>query len=417
MSILIKKVRLNDEVKDIFIEGNIIKEIDDDLRHAAEIIIDGHGKAALPSFFNGHTHAAMVLLRGYADDLSLTEWLNDKIWPTEARLTEEDAYWGTRLACLEMIKSGTTFFNDMYWHFHGVARAVEDSGIRAALSAVFIDLCDQSKAAEQIALNRRLFDEAKRYSNRVLFTLGPHAIYTVSKESLQWASDFATGNDIFIHIHLSETEREVSDCIRQHGKRPVEYLHDIGFLGPQVIAAHAIWLDDREIELLEEHDVKLVYNPTSNMKLAAGVFPYTKIADRDLTVVLGTDGCASNNNLDMLEEMKFAALLQKMDNDDPTVLSAHDVFQLATAAPARVFNINSGSIEEGKVADLILVDLDDIHLVPNHQLVPNMVYSANGSCVDTTICDGKILMRNKKVEGEEEVLERAKEVALALTAP
>ena len=417
MSILIKKVRLNDEVKDIFIEGNIIKEIDDDLRHAAEIIIDGHGKAALPSFFNGHTHAAMVLLRGYADDLSLTEWLNDKIWPTEARLTEEDAYWGTRLACLEMIKSGTTFFNDMYWHFHGVARAVEDSGIRAAPSAVFIDLCDQSKAAEQIALNRRLFDEAKRYSNRVLFTLGPHAIYTVSKESLQWASDFATGNDIFIHIHLSETEREVSDCIRQHGKRPVEYLHDIGFLGPQVIAAHAIWLDDREIELLEEHDVKLVYNPTSNMKLASGVFPYTKIADRDLTVVLGTDGCASNNNLDMLEEMKFAALLQKMDNDDPTVLSAHDVFQLATAAPARVFNINSGSIEEGKVADLILVDLDDIHLVPNHQLIPNMVYSANGSCVDTTICDGKILMRNKKVEGEEEVLERAKEVALALTAP
>ncbi len=417
MSILIKKVRLNDEVKDIFIEGNIIKEVNDDLRHAAEIIIDGHGKAALPSFFNGHTHAAMVLLRGYADDLSLTEWLNDKIWPTEARLTEEDAYWGTRLACLEMIKSGTTFFNDMYWHFHGVARAVEDSGIRAAPSAVFIDLCDQSKAAEQIALNRRLFDEAKRYSNRVLFTLGPHAIYTVSKESLQWASDFATGNDIFIHIHLSETEREVSDCIRQHGKRPVEYLHDIGFLGPQVIAAHAIWLDDREIELLEEHDVKLVYNPTSNMKLASGVFPYTKIADRDLTVVLGTDGCASNNNLDMLEEMKFAALLQKMDNDDPTVLSAHDVFQLATAAPARVFNINSGSIEEGKVADLILVDLDDIHLVPNHQLVPNMVYSANGSCVDTTICDGKILMRNKKVEGEEEVLERAKEVALALTAP
>ncbi len=417
MSILIKKVRLNDEVKDIFIEGNIIKEVNDDLRHAAEIIIDGHGKAALPSFFNGHTHAAMVLLRGYADDLSLTEWLNDKIWPTEARLTEEDAYWGTRLACLEMIKSGTTFFNDMYWHFHGVARAVEDSGIRAAPSAVFIDLCDQSKAAEQIALNRRLFDEAKRYSNRVLFTLGPHAIYTVSKESLQWASDFATGNDIFIHIHLSETEREVSDCIRQHGKRPVEYLHDIGFLGPQVIAAHAIWLDDREIELLEEHDVKLVYNPTSNMKLASGVFPYTKIADRDLTVVLGTDGCASNNNLDMLEEMKFAALLQKMDNDDPTVLSAHDVFQLATAAPARVFNINSGSIEEGKVADLILVDLDDIHLVPNHQLIPNMVYSANGSCVDTTICDGKILMRNKKVEGEEEVLERAKEVALALTAP
>lgn len=416
MSILIKEVRLNDEVRDIFIEGNLIKEINSDLQQAAEIIIDGHGKAALPSFFNGHTHAAMVLLRGYADDLSLSEWLNDKIWPTEARLTEEDVYWGTRLACLEMIKSGTTFFNDMYWHFHGVARAVEDSGIRAAPSAVFIDLYDQSKAAEQIALNRRLFEESKHYSNRVLFTLGPHAIYTVSKESLQWAGDFAADNDVFIHLHLSETEKEVADCIRQHGKRPVEYLHDIGFLGAQVIAAHAIWLEDREIELLKEYDVKLVYNPTSNMKLASGVFPYTRITDRDIAVVLGTDGCASNNNLDMLEELKFAALLQKLNHNDPTVLSAYDVFQLATAAPARVFDINSGSIEEGKVADLILVDLSDIHLVPNHHLIPNMVYSGNGGCVDTTICDGKILMQNKKVEGEEEVLERAKEVAFALTA-
>ncbi|UCH63511.1 MAG: amidohydrolase [Fidelibacterota bacterium] len=416
MSILIRKVQLNGEVRDILVEGSLIKEINADLQMAAEIIIDGSGKAALPSFFNGHTHAAMVLLRGYADDLSLSEWLNNKIWPTEARLTEEDVYWGTRLACLEMIKSGTTFFNDMYWHFHGVARAVEDSGIRAAPSAVFIDLYDKSKAAEQIALNRRLFEESKRYSNRVLFALGPHAIYTVSKESLQWARDFAAENDVFIHLHLSETEKEVEDCIRQHGKRPVEYLHDIGFLGPQVIAAHAIWLEDREIELLEEHDVKLVYNPTSNMKLASGVFPYTKITDREIAAVLGTDGCASNNNLDMLEEMKFAALLQKMNSNNPTVLSAHDVFQLATAAPARVFNINSGSIEEGKVADLILVDLSDINLVPNHQLIPNIVYSGNGGCVDTTICDGKILMQNKRVEGEEEVLERAREVAFALTA-
>lgn len=162
--------------------------------------------------------------------------------------------------------------------------------------------------------------------------------------------------------------------------------------------------------------MKLVYNPTSNMKLASGVFPYTKITDRSIAVVLGTDGCASNNNLDMLEEMKFAALLQKLNHNDPTVLSAYDVFQLATAAPARVFDVNSESIEEGKVADLILVDLSDIHLVPNHHLIPNLVYSGNGGCIDTTICDGKILMQNKKVEGEEEVLERAKEVAFALTA-
>lgn len=416
MTVLIKNVRLKDEQKDILIEGNIIKKIASRIDRNADIEIDGEGKGAIPSFINGHTHASMTLMRGYADDMVLHEWLEKKIWPFEEKLMEEDVYWGTRLACLEMIKSGTTFFNDMYWHYHGSARAVEDSGIRSAVSAVFIDMFDSKKSEEQIQLNIQLFEETKQYSNRVMFALGPHALYTVSEKSLRWAKQFSDEHSLLIHIHLSETEREVSDCIKRHGKRPVEYLESIGFLGPNIIAAHVIWVNDREIELLKYHDVKVVYCPTSNMKLSAGVFSYQKLKEAGLTIALGTDGCAANNNLDMLEEMKTAALLQKLNDKDPTVLSAQEVFDIATLEGARVFGLNCGEIKEGNLADLLLVDLKHLHLIPNHHIIPNLVYAAHGSCVNTTICDGKIIMQNGKVEGEEEVLEKAQEVVMKLTS-
>lgn len=416
MSILIKDVLVNGEEKDIYIEENLIKGIKKNIHKEAAIAIDGKHKAAIPSFFNGHTHAAMVLLRGFADDMLLDDWLNNKIWPIESRLTEEDVYWGTRLACLEMIKSGTTFFNDMYWHYHGVARAVEDAGIRAAVSAVFIDLFDAGRAADQIELNRRLFEETKQYSNRILFTLGPHALYTVSKRSLQWAKEFADENHLLIHIHLSETQKEVKNCIRQNGKRPIEYLDDIGFLGSNIIAAHAIWVNDSEIELLHEHDVKIIYNPTSNMKLSSGIFPYSKMKSANIDVALGTDGCASNNNLDILEEMKFASLLQKLNDNNPSVLPAHEVFRLATKNANSVFKIGAGELKVGYLADLLLVNIKHVHLTPHYSysLIPNLVYSAHGSCIDTTICDGKILMHGGIVDEEEEIIEKAQEIGLAL---
>ncbi|MEE9302597.1 MAG: amidohydrolase [Thiotrichaceae bacterium] len=414
MSILIKDVLVNGAEKDIYIEDNLIKGIKRNIRNEAAVTIDGKHKAAIPSFFNGHTHAAMVLLRGYADDMPLDDWLNNKIWPIESKLTEEDVYWGTRLACLEMIKSGTTFFNDMYWHYHGVARAVEDAGIRAAVSAVFIDLFDVGKAADQIELNRRLFEETKQYSNRILFALGPHTLYTVSKRSLQWAKEFADENNLLIHIHRSETQKEVKDCIRQNGKRPVEYLNDIGFLGSNMIAGHVIWVNDSEIELLQEHDVKIIYNPTSNMKLSSGIFPYSKMKSAQIDVALGTDGCASNNNLDILEEMKFAALLQKLSDNNPSVLPAYEVFRLATKNVNSVFKIGAGELKVGYLADLLLVNIKHVHLTPHNNLIPNLVYSAHGSCIDTTICDGKILMQDGIVDEEEEIIEKAQEIALAL---
>jgi len=383
---------------------------------AAEFLIEGKDKAAIPGLFNAHTHAAMTLLRGYADDMQLQEWLSTRIWPTEAKMTEDDVYWGTKLACLEMIKSGTTFFNDMYWHWRGSVRAVTESGIRAALSAVFIDGFDEERAKEQMKRNEALYEESKKMSKRIIFTLGPHAIYTVSEESLCWVRDFADKHDLLVHIHLSETEREVRECVEGYGMRPVEFLDSIGFLSPRTIAPHCIHLSRKEIELLKKRDVKIVHTPASNMKLASGRMPYEELKRAGLqsNIALGTDGCASNNNLDMFEEMKIASLFQKAFSGDTTSLPANETLALATRNAAKIFRLNSGVIAEGKLADVVLLDLKKVELVPNHNLTSNIVYSANGSCVDTVICDGRILMEGRKVEKEDEIKDKAKEVAYEL---
>lgn len=415
MTILIRGASLNGVVKDIYIKDNIIKSIEDSIDLHAEIVVPGAGKAVIPSLVNGHTHAAMTLLRGYADDMHLQEWLEQKIWVLEAKMTEGDIYWGAKLACLEMIKTGTTFFNDMYWFWRGTASAVEEMGIRAAISAVFIDFFDKRKATEQKALNEELFAESKRFSDRIHFTLGPHAIYTVSEESLKWAADFAGENDLLLHIHMSETKREVDDCIEKKGVEPVKYLEKIGFLGPNVIACHSVWLSQEEIRILGRHDVKVVHNPVSNMKLTVGgTFPYQQLREAHVTTCLGTDGCSSNNNLDMLETMKFASLLQKHHLGDSTALPAREVFEMATSQGAKAFGLNCGRIEVGYLADLALIDLKRPEMTPHFDLHSDLTYAANGSCVDTVICDGKILMTGRKVEGEEEILEGAKRAAFDL---
>ncbi len=434
-SILIKGVRVwtgrgEPREKDIYIEGNLIEEIAEPgqsggRESGAEFVIPGHGKVAIPGLFNAHTHAAMTLLRGYADDMPLQEWLTMKIWPVEVRMTEEDVYWGTKLACLEMIKTGTVFFNDMYWHFGGIAKAVSESGIRAAVSAVFIDGFDEDRAKEQIMRNEELYRGSRRGvgggdgdgdgDGRLIFVLGPHSVYTVSEESLCWVRDFAAKHDLLVHIHLSETEEEVEDCIKRYGMRPVEFLDSIGFLSSRVIASHCVHLNKRELGLLKQHEVKIVHNPTSNMKLSAGRMPYEEMKEMGMyrNIALGTDGCASNNNLDMFEEMKIASLFHKAFTE-PTVMPAEEAFELATVNAARMFRLNSGVIEEGKLADIVLLDMKNEALIPDHNLISNIVYAANGSCVDTVICDGRILMVGREIEGEEEIKERAKEVARKL---
>ncbi len=416
MGILIKGALVDGERKDILIEGNRIERIAPEISGAHEVI-EAEGLLAVPSFVNGHTHAAMTLLRGYADDMPLRRWLQEKIWPIEAQMTEEDVYWGTKLACLEMIKTGTTFFNDMYWHWRGVARAVEEMGIRAAVSAVFIDLFDPSKTREQIQLNERLLEESSSFSSRVIFTLGPHAIYTVSEEGLKWCARFAEENGLLVHIHLSETEEEVQYCLKEHGVRPVRYLERIGFLGPKVVAAHCVWLDEEEMEILRDHGVKVVHNPVSNMKLAVGdVFPYRELRERGITLSLGTDGPSSNNNLDLLESVKFAALLQKHHLRDPEALQAEEALGLITWEGAEAFGLGCGRLQEGRWADIALLDLKAPPLVPHFHEASDLVYAADGSCVDTLICDGRVLMRGRKVEGEEEIVEEARRVAYQLVA-
>lgn len=407
MGLLIRNVQLDGASVEVLIEGNRFAAIGENLS-PSERIIEGEGMAILPTFVNMHTHASMALMRGYADDLDLHDWLENHIWPLEAQLDEEDIYCGARLACLEMIKSGTTCFNDMYWHFHGTARAVEEMGLRAVLSSVFIDFNDEANAAEQRELTVRLFEESQRYSDRIGFALGPHAIYTVSEESLRWAKTFAAENNLPIHIHVSETEKEVADCIALHGLRPFQWLEEIGFLGPEVVAAHAIHLTDGEIGIVARHGVKVVHCPVSNMKLASGGFPFGRMQSAGVRMSLGTDGCSSNNNLSMVEEMKVAALQAKLLHNNPKLLPARTAFEMATVNGAAALGLDCGEIAVGRLADCMLVDLANHRLAPGYCLEDDMVYSADSSCIDTVVCDGKILMRGGRVEGEEEIVAEAR---------
>ncbi|MEE9150373.1 MAG: amidohydrolase [Thermoplasmata archaeon] len=412
MSILIKNVLCNGKITNIYIEQNLISELGD-VNVEAEHVIDGKDKAAIPGLVNTHTHAAMTLLRGYADDLALQDWLINKIWPVEAKLTEDDIYWGTKLACLEMIKTGTTTFNDMYFHGEIAAKAVEEMGIRGVLSEVFFDLFDEAKGEVGRRKVKKGIEEIRRLkSGRVIPALGPHAIYTVSNEGLQWLKEFADENDLLIHFHLAETKKENDDFKSKYGKRPVSYLEEIGFLGENLVAAHCVWLNKKEIEILAKHKVKISHNPISNMKLAVGAtLPYKDLKSAGCVVSLGTDGCASNNSLDMFETMKFAALGQKLFANDPTVMSALEVFEMATKNGGKAMRLSIGQIREKMLADLVLLNLRAPSFTPNHNLIANIVYAAKGSCVETTICDGKILMEACKVEGEDVIMDKASDVA------
>lgn len=413
MSILIKNILYKKKITNIYIENNIIQEIGTKINEANHII-DGKNKAIIPGLTNTHTHAAMTLFRGYADDMELHEWLEKKIWPIEARLTEKEVYWGTKLACLEMIKSGTTTFNDMYFYGESAGKAVEEMGIRGVISEVFFDMFNIEMREKNIKKTKKGVEKLKNFkSDRIIPALGPHAVYTVSKEGLRLIKELADDENLLIHFHLGETRKENIDCWKQNGKRPVPYLEEIGFLGENLIAAHCSWIIINEIKILAKHGVKISHNPVSNMKLATGgVMPYSEMRENNLVISIGTDGAASNNNLDMFESMKFATLMQKAHRWDQTVMPAYEVYEMATINGAKALGLNAGVIEEGKLADVLLIDLKKPEMTPNHDLISNLVYSANGSCVDTTICNGKILMQNRKVVGEEELLEKAGKVAL-----
>ncbi len=411
-NILIKGVLLQGNKKDILIKDNIIAKIADAVEpeNGCITVLDGSGKVVIPGLVNMHTHSAMTLMRGVNEDSHLQEWL-DIIWKMEPRLDEELIYWGTKLACLEMIKTGTTTFNDQYWMIDTAVKAISDMGLRSLNPYVFLDLFDQTKAEHLKKECREIYAKSKDWNPLNRFAIAVHAPYSVSESSIRWASDFAREHDLLVHIHLSETKKENEDCLQQHGVTPTGYLQKLGVLGPEVIAAHCVWIDDEDIPVLAENDVKIVHNINSNLKLCSGYrFKYKEFKDAGLTVSLGTDGCASSNNLDMIETMKTTALLQKGWREDPTAMPLDELLDTATINGARSLRLNSGKVEEGALADLVLIDTNSYAFTPNFNFLANLVYSANSSCVDTVICNGEIVMQNRKVKGEEEILERVNSI-------
>jgi 5-methylthioadenosine/S-adenosylhomocysteine deaminase len=385
----------------VYVEDGKITEIGRGTSHGGDHVIDGHGMILLPGLVNMHTHVPMVIFRGYADDMLLQDWLSDRIWKLEPNMTEETCYWGTMLGCLEMIASGTTTFNDMYFFVKSVAKAVHDVGIRAVLSSVIIDYTPDPKLHRENA--SKVLDYLKEIRNPLLTAaIAPHSVYSCSEETLQWAKTRADKEHVLVHTHIAETRKEQGDIENKLGLRVVEYLDRIGFLGANVVGAHCGWVSIKEVKLLGESGTKVAHCPVSNMKLAVGgAAPLPEMFESHVCVGLGTDGAASNNTLDMFETMKFCALLHKHTRWDPTILPAQTTLDLATRDGARALGMEEtiGSIEVGKSADMILLDTRAPNMMPIHgkdTVISDLVYSASGANVDTTIVNGKVLMEKRR---------------------
>lgn len=409
--LIIQNVYLDGSKVNLRIKGNRFTEItqnDIQAETSSATTIDGHGGfAILPPFYNTHCHAAMTLFRGYADDLQLFDWLNNHIWPAESKLNPEITYAGIRLAILEMIKSGTVFFNDMYWCPRQTVRAVTEMGTRACVGV----LCNtaENRAFSGMLNYEWMFDNYKDFSDRIVMAKSPHAIYSTTEEQFRISAEESEKYGIFLHTHLAETEKEFMDCINSRNMTPVRYLDSCGMLTPKTCLAHSCFLTDNDIELLIERDCVISHCPSSNMKLASGSFRYD--SERLLQHVrwtLGTDGASSNNSLSMFQEMKTASLRAKDTTGNPTCLPAEKVLNAVTRTAAEAFGFDAGVIEVGKLADCILVDLTNPSLVPGFHLASDIVYSADASCVDTMICNGEIIMRNHHVKHEEEIVEEAR---------
>jgi 5-methylthioadenosine/S-adenosylhomocysteine deaminase len=372
--------------------------------------IDAAGAPLLPPLLNGHTHAAMTLFRGSGGDLPLLPWLQEKIWPVEAKLNDEDVYWGARLACAEMIRSGTTRFWDMYWHPEATARAVADAGIRATVGAPLFDANGDAAGMRESAL--RSLDALASFGPDVAPALAPHAIYTVSEESLRWIAELSRERELPIQIHLSETEKEVQDCIAEHGERPAAYLDRLGVLHERTVLAHGVWLDPEELALIAERGATVVTNPVANMKLAVGgVFPHPIAHAAGVAVGLGTDGAGSNDSLDLMADLKAFALAQKHAAADPTAIDAGEAWAIATGARAPL--LGASPLEVGAPADFLLLRANAPELAIG-DLTADLVYAASGAVVDTVVVGGQVLMRGGELPKLDEIVTRAAERAQGL---
>ena len=412
--LLLKNCQLDGKNVDIAIENGKIAAIGI-VTEAARESFDASGMAVIPPFYNTHTHAAMTLLRSYAEDMELFDWLSNHIWPIEAKLTEEDIYVGSRLATVEMIRSGTVYFNDSYWMPRAALRAVKEAGMRATLGLLYLcnpsgDVPDAASAA-----NRELLEACCEDDPLITVAHSPHAIYTVSTEVLKDISRQMENDGFRVHIHVAETAKEVEDCRKAHnGMTPVEYLDSLGIINDRAMLAHCVHLTDHDREIIAKRGAYIAHNPVSNLKLCSGVFDFERARAAGCRVTLGTDGTSSNNSLSMLDEMKFAALSAKFTGNSPKAGRVGDIFNIATAAGSAFAGVDAGAVAVGKAADILLINLKHPALSAGYDLISDLVYAGEPEMIDSVICNGKFLMKNRVIPGEAEIVAAAREVCAKL---
>lgn len=404
MSILYKNINYLDlenekiiEGADIFIEGNLIKKIGNNLQIKASEVIDGNFLLMTPGFVNGHTHLGMSYFRNYADDLKLMDWLENEIWPIENKLTADDIYWSSLLSICENIKSGVTNFCDMYYEMDRVCDATIISGIRGTLTRGLTD--NDGKGKEKLKSVRELYNNYHNKANgRIKVVPAPHAIYTCSENFLREISDLSKDLDGIINIHLSETKGEVENSLKEHGMTPISYVNSLGLLDNHVIAAHCVHITDEEIALVKDKKFYPIYNPTSNLKLASGFTPVDKLLKNNIIMGIGTDGDSSNNSQNLLQDMHIGAVVNKAREMDEQAVKAIEILKMATINGQRALGISkAGLIKEDYLADLTIFNLKSSNFTPKNNLINALVYSATAEDVRDVLCDGKFVMRNREL--------------------
>lgn len=405
MSILIRHVYLDNQFMDILINQNRFERIAPHIPTAAlDHVIEAEGKAILPAFYNMHTHAAMVLLRGIGEDKDLFAWLTEDIWPLEQKLDAPMVYDASRMAVLEMIKSGTVFFNDMYFIMNKTIQAVDEMGIRAAIAPVAMDLFD----SQQTILKKQsmaAFMAEPCICPRIIKAVACHAVYTVSDELLDFSRDLAKRYNTFLHIHSSETQKEVTDCLSKTGLTPTQKLHKHGLIGNKTVLAHCVYLSEEDKQLIHKAGALIAHCPISNLKLNSGQMPLASYQKENLLLSLGTDGASSNNSLSLFSEMKTAALSAKGQAHEITAAPIDSIRQMACENGATFMGLKAGQIKEGYLADFMLIDLSNPLTHPLSALNSHFIYSIDSSCITDVCCDGKFVMKDKIVPNQNEIID------------
>ena len=424
MKTLIKGATLNGKIVNILIEDNIFKKITEEPipEEKDYKIIDAKNKAIMPAFYNTNTHLAMILMRGINDDKELKEWLKEDIWPREELITPNDVYIATKFEILEMIKGGSVFCSDMSKYPEETMKAINEMGIRGVISTPERDNEKGELDEKNDEENKKLLEEKKQKiiefinmkninEERIMKCISIPSIFTVSEEFLKFYSEVAKKNNMYIHIMVSETMEEVEYCKKNYGCSPIEKLEKLGLLTDKTILAYCVHVDDKDIELIKKYKCAIAHCPASNFKLKSGLMPFQKLLDAGILITLGTDSSASNNTVSMLEEMKISALNAKLQANKSSAGNVKDIFNTATLNGAKSYGINAGEIKEGKLADFVLYNLNHYLLLPNYNLLSNLVYSAQNDCITDVFCNGIQLMKDRKVEGEEKIMKDFRELS------